>query len=93
MFPSEQYDVGSVVLDRGDIAVLYTDGITESRNEDNKEFNERRFIKLVKENSECSAKELLDKIFKEIDLFTQVTEQMDDMTLVVIKREGRSVRP
>jgi len=91
MFPSENYEAGSVSLDQEDIAVLYTDGITECRNEDNKEFNERRFIKLIKENSNCSAKELLDRIFREVDLFTQGTEQMDDMTLVVIKRVASKI--
>lgn len=91
MFPSKKYEANSVTLDRGDIAVLFTDGITECRNEDNKEFNERRFIKLIKKNSNCSAKELLDRIFKELDLFTKGTEQMDDMTLVIIKRMASKI--
>ncbi len=86
MFPSEKYETHSVSLARGDIAVLYTDGITECRNEDNKEFGERRFVNLIKKNSKCSAKELLDRVFKELDQFTRGVEQMDDMTLVIIKR-------
>jgi sigma-B regulation protein RsbU (phosphoserine phosphatase) len=86
MFPSEKYEAHSVILEQGDTAVLFTDGMTECRNEDNKEFNERRFIKLIKKNSKCSAKELLDRVFKELDLFTKGAEQMDDMTLVIIKR-------
>jgi serine phosphatase RsbU (regulator of sigma subunit) len=88
MFPSEKYDAGSVTLDRGDLAVLYTDGITECRGKDNKEFGERRFVKLIKKNSSCSAKELLERIFKELDIFTKGVDQMDDMTLVIIKRVG-----
>lgn len=91
MFPSEKYEAGSVTLDRGDLAVLYTDGITECRNEDNKEFGERRFVNIIKKNSKCSAEELLDRIFKELDVFTKEVDQMDDMTLVIIKRMATKI--
>jgi serine phosphatase RsbU (regulator of sigma subunit)/pSer/pThr/pTyr-binding forkhead associated (FHA) protein len=91
MFPSEKYEAGSVTLDRGDLAVLYTDGITECRNEDNKEFGERRFVNIIKKNSKCSAEELLDRIFKELDVFTQEVDQMDDITLVIIKRMATKI--
>lgn len=86
MFPSEKYEMHAVSFEQGDIAVLFTDGITECRNEDNKEFGERRFVKLIRENTDCLAKELMDTVFKELDLFTRGSEQMDDMTLVIIKR-------
>lgn len=86
MFPAEKYSSNSVTLEKGDIAVLFTDGITECRNKDNKEFDEPQFIKLIKKNSGCSAKVLLNRVFKELGLFSRGAEQMDDMTLVVIKR-------
>jgi len=86
MFPSQKYETKSVTLDEGDIAALYTDGITECRNESNKEFGERRFVDLLIENADLSAEELKEKIFAELDLFTKGTDQMDDMTLVIIKR-------
>jgi len=91
MFPSEKYEAHSVILERGDIAVLFTDGMTECRNADNKEFDERRFIRLIKKNSKWSAKELLERIFKELDGFTKGAQQMDDMTLVIIKRGASKI--
>ena len=90
MFPSQDYETRSVKLGHGDIAVLYTDGITECRNKDNNEFGELRFAKLVKKNAKCSAKDMLEKVFEELALFARGVDQMDDMTLVVIKRlEGK----
>jgi serine phosphatase RsbU (regulator of sigma subunit)/pSer/pThr/pTyr-binding forkhead associated (FHA) protein len=86
MFPSEKYEGNSITLDHGDIAVLFTDGITECRDENNEEFNERRFTTLIKKNAGLSAKELLDKIFGALNAFSKGAEQMDDMTLVIIKR-------
>jgi serine phosphatase RsbU (regulator of sigma subunit) len=86
MFPSQKYEMGSVKLGPGDMAVLYTDGITECRNKDNKELGERQFINAIKKNAKCSAEELLKRIFEELALFTKGVDQMDDMTLVVIKK-------
>jgi sigma-B regulation protein RsbU (phosphoserine phosphatase) len=86
MFPSQKYEAGSSALQKGDIAVLFTDGITECRNKANREFDEKRFIKFIKQNAKCSAKGLLDRVFKELKLFSQGVDQRDDMTLVIIKR-------
>jgi len=73
-------------LNAGDVALLFTDGIPDSRNKDNEDYTEERLIKLVQKNSKLSAQKLLDKICKELDSFTAGADQMDDMTLVVIKR-------
>ena len=68
------------------MALLFTDGITESRNKKNEEFGEKRLISLIKKRPKLSAQKLLDKIHDEVRQFTSGTDQMDDMTLVVIKR-------
>lgn len=91
MFPSQKYETRSVTLEEGDLAVLYTDGITECRDENNEEFGERRFANLVKKNADRSAEELKEKIIEGLDLFTKGTNQMDDMTLVIIKRVAAKV--
>jgi len=75
-----------VTLNPGDTAVLFTDGITESRNKDNKDFTEERLIKLLQKNVKLSAQKLLDKISDEVEKFTAGAERMDDMTLVIIQR-------
>ena len=87
--PAEVYVVAfnsSITLNPGDIGVFFTDGITESRNKDNKEFNEDRLIKLLQKNSKLSAQKLLEKVNQEVEKFTAGAERMDDMTLVIIKR-------
>jgi len=66
--------------------LLFTDGITESRNKDNEEFEEQRMIKLLKKHSKIGALDLIEKINQDLTEFTVGTEQMDDQTIVVIKR-------
>ena len=86
MFPEVDYEVKKAILNPGDTAVLFTDGITESRNKDNKEFDEDRLIKLLQKHSKLSALKLLEKINEEVDKFTAGAEKMDDQTLVIIQR-------
>jgi sigma-B regulation protein RsbU (phosphoserine phosphatase) len=90
MFPDVEYQSQSVTLVPGDLAVLYTDGITESRNKENKDFEDERLIKLSKKYSKLTAKEFIERIHEEVDTFISGVDQMDDMTMVVIKRISSS---
>lgn len=86
MFPSVTYEMKKVNLSPGEIVLLFTDGITEGRNKEKEEFTEKRLIKIMQKHSKLSAQKLLEKVQKEVNLFTAGTDQMDDMTLVIIKR-------
>jgi sigma-B regulation protein RsbU (phosphoserine phosphatase) len=86
MFPDVEYKAETVTMHHGDIALLFTDGITESRNKENKEFEEEKLVKLLKKNTKLSALDLAKQIQKEVETFTADTEQMDDQTVVVIKK-------
>ncbi len=90
MFPDVEYKVQTVALNPGDIVLLFTDGITESRNKENKEFEENKLLKILKKDSKLSAQELVNEIQEEVKNFTSGTEQMDDMTVVVIKKTSVS---
>ena len=86
MFPTVDYEVRTINLEKGDSALFFTDGFTECRNKANEEFNEDRLGKLLKKHNKLSSQKLLEKIFDEVNSFTSGIEQMDDMTLVIIKR-------
>ncbi len=68
-----------------DAIVLYTDGITDAKNEKLEDFGELHFKKLLTENNYISAGELSNKIIKEVTLFSQNHSQYDDITLVIFK--------
>jgi len=86
MFPSSTYKIGKTTLESGDLALLFTDGITESRNKDNEEFTEERLINLVKKHGKLNTQDLIDKIHETLDSFTKGADPMDDMTVIAIKR-------
>lgn len=74
-----------VNLKPADTIVLYTDGITDAKNEKLEDFGEVHFKKLLDESSDISAENLSNKIIKEVTLFSQNHSQYDDITLVIFK--------
>jgi len=73
-----------IELDEGDIIVLFTDGVTEAMNGEGVLFGQSRLEEALNQYADLPPRRLLDKIFEEVSSFQ--AEQMDDMTLVVIKK-------
>lgn len=73
---------------RGDILVLYTDGITEAPNEDDKEFSGARLADVLRTLHQHDAAGINDGILESVRRFTGAIPQRDDLTLVTLKRSG-----
>ncbi len=86
MFPSVNFEPKVVELAVGEMAVFYTDGITEGRNIDNQEFGEEGLINLLKKNLKQPASKVVEKVCAELTSFTSGTPPMDDMTFIAVKR-------
>jgi sigma-B regulation protein RsbU (phosphoserine phosphatase) len=74
-------------LHRGDVIVLYTDGISEAMNADSDLFGDARLGRLVAEHGHLDAGELRERILREIEAFVGTADQHDDMTMILIKVE------
>ncbi|HSB12274.1 MAG TPA: SpoIIE family protein phosphatase [Blastocatellia bacterium] len=86
MMQGVAYQEASVVFSPGDVLVIYSDGITESINERDEEFEEDRLIEVVKNNLGRSASGIRDRIDEALSRFVGTTAPVDDMTLMIIKR-------
>lgn len=85
MFRSMRYHQHFVRLEKGQVLVLYTDGITEAAKTDGEEFGRERLAKLVLDGIELSAKDMIDFIRKGVQEFTDRKFLDDDGTLFIIK--------
>jgi len=80
------YEEETVRLEPGDLLVVYSDGITEARNDEDEEFGEERLAGLLAENRTFPPADLIRKIVSTVKEFAGEAPQMDDMTLVAIRR-------
>ena len=85
--PSYPFEEASIPILPDDILILFSDGITEAMNSNEEEFNEERLKEIILKNRNESPQNLIEIIIKEIQVFSGNAEQMDDMTIVIIKRE------
>jgi serine phosphatase RsbU (regulator of sigma subunit) len=74
-----------IPISSGDVLVFYTDGFTEAMNKSNVEFGEKRLVASVEKSSNLTAQQVLDNIFKDVEIFIGRANQHDDMTMVVVK--------
>jgi sigma-B regulation protein RsbU (phosphoserine phosphatase) len=85
MFRSMRYHQHFLRLERGQVLVLYTDGMTEASNEKDEEFGRDRLANLVLEGIKLSAKDMIDFIRKGVQDFADKKFLDDDGTLFIIK--------
>lgn len=79
------YNETDVPLQKGDIIVLYTDGVNEAQSLDgNEEFGEVRLEKCILKYRDHSARYIQDQIIREVNEFTD-GHQFDDLTLLTFK--------
>lgn len=77
----------SIKLQKNDVLMLYTDGITEAVNSNNEMFGKNRLLELLDENKNLSIQELSEKIKTSIYNFIGDAEIKDDITFLLLKRK------
>lgn len=86
VFPHAQYDSSRITLEKGDLLLLYTDGITEPENEFDEMFGEDRLIETVQRVASRPNEEILQEVFSAVQQWTFAPESADDMTMMIIRR-------
>jgi phosphoserine phosphatase RsbU/P len=72
-------------LSRGDLFVLYTDGISEAMNPDGDYFGDQRLVELAERHADLTSDDLRERILTEVHTFAGDAAQHDDMTMVLVK--------
>ena len=87
IFPERGYEEGETRLEPEDALLLFTDGVTERRNESDDEFGESRLIDLAHGARGSCAQEMLRTLGASIKEFGGQAVLQDDLTIVVLKRD------
>ena len=83
--PGMKYKEYEFDVEKGGALFLYTDGAPEATNADNELFGMDRVVESLNKNPELSAKELIEKLKKDIDEYVGDAPQFDDLTMMSIR--------
>ena len=78
-----RYRVGELTLSPGDRLFLYTDGVPEATNTENKLYGENRLLEFMNQNAGVDAVTLLPALKSNIDEFVGEAPQFDDITMLM----------
>ena len=76
-------------LSPGDRLIVYTDGVPEATDSSNELFGEERILKVLNENRDASAEDVLRSMKSAIDEFAADVPQFDDITMLSFYYYGK----
>jgi sigma-B regulation protein RsbU (phosphoserine phosphatase) len=88
MLEDAVWEGGEVTMLPGDRLLTYTDGATDAQNLDEEPFGERRLLEVAKANVGATPIEMRTAVFDDIKSFVGDAPQEDDITLMVVARDG-----
>jgi len=76
----------NISLERGDVLVLYTDGVTEALDAEGYEFGLERMIQSVRASAPEGASAMVTRVIEDVRNFAGSQPQNDDITLIAIRK-------
>jgi sigma-B regulation protein RsbU (phosphoserine phosphatase) len=80
------YTEKSIQLSAGEVMIIYSDGLSEARNEQGNFFGDQKLMALLREVHTLTADEVCQHLINKIDHFLGNAAQNDDLSLVVVKK-------
>lgn len=84
---NQKFNVENIIMRKGDILALYTDGITDCQNANNEIYGEKRLIELIRKYKDEHPRDITLKIIEDVQIFSSGSSYTDDRTLIIIKRD------
>ncbi|MFC4559893.1 PP2C family protein-serine/threonine phosphatase [Virgibacillus kekensis] len=82
--PDADYRQYERVINKGDMVILLTDGVTECRQGD-RFIESEEVLEVIRENADLPAQKLVDKVYKHFERL-QNFQLRDDFTLIVLRK-------
>jgi len=87
ILPDALFSEQRIELSKGDKLLVYSDGLTEARNERGEFFGEQRLLEMLPPLYRFSAAELGERLVAETDRFLGRARPNDDLSIAIIERE------
>ncbi|MEN6466335.1 MAG: SpoIIE family protein phosphatase [Syntrophaceae bacterium] len=87
------YQTRKIHLNTGDMLLLYTDGVTEAMDENEKLYSEERLFSVAGTSGPASPEDLIAGVLKSVQDFCGNAPQSDDITIMVLRFKGSGRLP
>ncbi len=88
LFSSATYTDAETRLEKGDVLIIYSDGVTEALNLAGEEFSDERLAAEATAHRSAPLDELLQSIVTAVQVFAGAAQQSDDVTVLVARYLG-----
>jgi serine phosphatase RsbU (regulator of sigma subunit) len=86
MFCTTRFPLHRLTLAGGESLFLYTDGLSEARNQAGEEFGLARAERLAARNNTADPRALISECLSKLSDFGKGVKQTDDLTLLALRR-------
>ncbi len=80
-----KYEEKTIIINKNDLIILFTDGVSETMNSENIQFGENRIIEYCKKHRNKSTHSLIYGLKNKLNTFGKINYDNDDTTLMAIK--------
>jgi len=88
IFKTAAYRHRAFHLCKGDILVVYSDGLTDAENLQGEMLGKKRLREIVQREAACGSQAVEEAFLKAIEDFTKGMPQTDDITFMVVEKSG-----
>ena len=81
-----EYAYENITMQKDDVLVYYTDGVTEAWNKKQQDYGKERLIKVISQHLNESSKEILTAIDRDVEKYVNKAPQSDDITCLYLKK-------
>ena len=84
-----RYRNSELKLEKGDKLFLFTDGVPEATDGNNRMFAEKRMLDALNEHQDGTPQEILEGVYRNVQHFVGDAPQFDDLTMLGLEYRGK----
>jgi phosphoserine phosphatase RsbU/P len=88
LFEQAAFEEETVTLEKGDLIIAFSDGVTEAMNPDAEEFTDDRLLACANAHRGEAPQQVLDALLADVQAFCAGATQSDDVTVVMVRYNG-----
>jgi serine phosphatase RsbU (regulator of sigma subunit) len=88
IFPDAVYEEETITLEKGDVIAVFSDGLSESVNRAEEQYEEHRIAACVTRHASEAPEIILERLLEDVRAFCEGAPQPDDLTAMILKYQG-----